>query len=68
MPMNFNAAPEDDHGYVRRVTGQRRSESATCYRCGEDVPDGPRFGAEATCDDCRRRGPVDPWLCEREER
>lgn len=31
---------------------------ATCYTCGADVEDGPRFGAEATCDACRRRGPV----------
>jgi hypothetical protein len=29
---------------------------ATCYTCGSDVEPGPRFGAEATCDSCRREG------------
>lgn len=31
---------------------------AICYACGSDVEPGPRFGAEATCDACRRAGPV----------
>lgn len=36
---------------------------ATCYQCGGLVPDGPRFGAEATCDACRRTvGQPDPWV------
>lgn len=34
----------------------KRERPATCYTCGDDVEDGPRFGAEATCDACRRKG------------
>lgn len=47
-------------------TGPRREPPAVCYRCGGDVEEGPRFGAEAVCDDCRRREPVDPWLVNQE--
>lgn len=47
-----------ESGYIYRSTGPRRSEPATCYTCGADVEDGPRFGAEATCDACRRNPPV----------
>lgn len=31
---------------------------ATCYACGADVEPGPRFGAEAMCDACRRNPPL----------
>lgn len=34
----------------------RKEPPATCYTCGADVPDTPRFGNEATCDDCARTG------------
>lgn len=39
---------------INRSTGSRREPPAVCYRCGGDVEEGPRFGAEACCDDCRR--------------
>lgn len=29
---------------------------AVCYTCGADVPDTPRFGNEAMCDECARNG------------
>jgi len=41
----------------------RTEQPAICYQCGSDVEDGPRFGAEATCDACRRTvGQPDPWV------
>ena len=52
------------------TSGARREPPAVCYTCGADVPDGPRFGREAMCDDCARagRGPVTPWLAGEETR
>jgi hypothetical protein len=39
----------------------RTEQPAICYSCGADVEDGPRFGAEATCDACRRIMAPDHW-------
>ncbi len=64
----MRATHEPRHGYVYRSTGPRREPPAVCYRCGEDVPETPRFGNEAICDACQRGGRVEPWLCERETR
>ncbi len=36
----------------------RRERPATCYTCSGDVEPTPRFGNEARCDACCRRGPV----------
>ena len=47
-----------DDSYINRSTGNRREPPALCYSCGADVPDTPRFGAEATCDECRRNPPT----------
>jgi hypothetical protein len=60
MPMNCNADTRD--WFIVRATGPRRTEAATCYHCGGDVEDTPRFGNEAICFECSRREPVDPWL------
>lgn len=46
----------ESYGPVYRATGQRREPPAVCYRCGEDVPETPRFGTEAMCDDCAKSG------------
>jgi hypothetical protein len=43
-------------GRVSRSTGPRREAPAVCYWCGEPVPESPRFGNAATCDDCARVG------------
>lgn len=48
-----------DDSYINRSTGPRREPPAVCYTCGDDVPDTPRFGTEATCDDCARRAPAE---------
>jgi len=45
-----------DDTYISRATG-RREPPAVCRTCGELVPDTPRFGNEATCDDCARNPP-----------
>jgi hypothetical protein len=45
-----------DYGCLGRNTGHRREPPAVCYHCGGDVEDTPRFGNEATCDDCARKG------------
>lgn len=49
---------QTDGTRISRATGPRRDPPAVCYTCGNDVEDGPRFGAEATCDECRRNPPV----------
>lgn len=59
--MNCNAAPEDERSFP--ANGRRREPPATCYFCGGDVEDTPRFGNEHICYDCERTGKaLDPWL------
>jgi hypothetical protein len=43
---------------AQRAIRDRREPPAVCYTCGADVPETPRFGNEATCDDCMRNGRV----------
>ncbi len=63
-----------DDSYINRATGPRHDAPGICHWCGADVPDGPRFGFEATCDRdaCRfktlQRRPVDRWLVGKEMR
>ena len=46
----------EDGRYFGGVPSRRNEPPARCYWCGGDVEDTPRFGNEATCDDCRRKG------------
>jgi hypothetical protein len=54
-------ATHEDYGPIYRQS-KRSEPPAVCYTCGAEVPETPRFGNEATCDDCARREPVEPWL------